>query len=91
VGNKNRKKRMAASVSPGANLEAELGLDPAVWSVGVGYGKTFLSGSRFGHVTVRHIPSDRERSTPIYATGKAALRREAAGVVMRLVRELQSG
>jgi hypothetical protein len=91
MGNKKSQKRKAASVAPGARVEQELGLDPAEWSVGIGYSKGALSGSRYVEVSVCHRPSGRERSASFYAAGKAAARREAVAVARRLVQELRQG
>jgi hypothetical protein len=77
------------SALPRAQPELALGLDPAVWSIGIGYCKGFLSGSRYTHVTVTHRPSGRSRKASFYAAGKAAARREAAAAARRLVKELQ--
>jgi hypothetical protein len=91
MGNKKSRKRQADSVAPGDRVLAELGLSPAEWEVGVGYGKGFLSGARFTEVSVRHRPSGRERSEPFHAAGKAAARRGALAVARRLVQELRRG
>lgn len=80
--------RRAASVSPGKRVQAELGLDPGEWSVSVGYHKGFLSGDRYTHVSVRHRPSGRTKTTSFYAVGKAAARREAVAIARRLMQEL---
>lgn len=91
MGSKKSWKRKADSVAPGTRVEAELGLDPAEWSVGVGYSKGILSGSRYTQVSVSHRPSGRQRSASFYAAGKAAARREAVAVARRLVQELRQG
>jgi len=91
MGNKKSRKRQADSVAPGDRVLAELGLDPGEWSVGVGYGKGFLSGTRHTEVWVRHRPSGRERRESFYAAGKAAARRDAVAVARRLVQELRRG
>jgi hypothetical protein len=89
MGHKKSWKRKADSLAPGTRVQAELGLNPAEWSVGVGYSKGMLSGSRFTQVSVCHLPSGREKSASFYAVGKAAARREAVAVARRLVHELQ--
>jgi hypothetical protein len=91
MGNKKSWKRRADSVAPGTRVLAELGLDPAEWSVGVGYGKGILSGSRYTEVSVCHRPSGRQKRASFYATGKAAARREALASARRLVQELRQG
>ena len=91
MSNKNSRKRAADSVYPGDPVVKALGLDPAVWSVAVGYGKGILSGSRYAQVSICHLPSGREKSASFYGTGKAASRREVIEVAKRLVQELQRG
>jgi hypothetical protein len=91
MGNKKSGKRKADAVAPGTRVQANLGLDPAEWSVGVGYRKGILFGSRYTRVTVRHLPSGCEKSAGFYATGKAAARRDATAVARRLVQELRQG
>jgi hypothetical protein len=90
MGNKKSRKRKAGAVAPGARVLADLGLDPAEWSVAVGYDKGILSGSRYTSVSVCHRPSGREKSASFHAAGKAAARREALAVARRLVQELST-
>jgi hypothetical protein len=85
MGSKNSRQRKAASIAPGVRVAQELGLDPAEWSIGVGYSKGALSGSRYTTVSVCHRPSGRERSASFYAAGKATARRDAVAVARRLV------
>jgi hypothetical protein len=87
VGDKRRK----PSVYPGDPVAAALGLDPAEWSVGAGYGKGFLSGTRSGFVSVCHRPTGRVRRVTFYSASKAAARREAIIVARKLVEELRRG
>jgi hypothetical protein len=91
MGHKRSRKRNASDVAPGTRVQQELGLDPAEWSVGVGYHKGILSGSRYTSVSVCHLPSGREKSAGFYAAGKAAARRDAVAVARRLVQELRRG
>ena len=91
MSNKKNRRRQADPGAPGDQVLAELGLDPGEWSVGIGYGKGFLSGSRHTQVSVRHRPSGRERRESFYAAGKAAARRDAIAVARRLVQELRRG
>jgi hypothetical protein len=86
-----KKKRSKAPVYPGDVVVAELGLDPGEWSVGVGYRKEFLSGSRWAHVTVTHLPSGKTRSASFPSSGKAAARRDAVAAVRKFVQELRRG
>jgi hypothetical protein len=91
MSNRKSRKRKAALVSPGRRVEEELGLDPAEWSVSVGFHKGILSGSRYTQVSVCHRPTGRERGAFFYAAGKAAARRDAVAIARRLVQELRRG
>jgi hypothetical protein len=75
-------------LSPSEVLEAALGVNPAVWSVSVGYAKGFLSGSRGLHLTVKHLPSGREKHGFTHALGKAAARRDAVALAKKWMKEL---
>jgi hypothetical protein len=88
MGKKKRRSRKASPL-PADLPESALGLDAAVWSVGVGYRKGILSGSRYTTVSVRHRPTGRSRQTSFYAAGKAVARREAAAFVRRFVEEVE--
>ncbi len=89
MGKRRGRRTNAAPAGPG--LEVALGLDPAEWSVSVGYSKGFLSASRYTTVSVTHRPTGRTRKASLYAAGKAAARRDAASVAKRLAAELRGG
>jgi hypothetical protein len=89
MGNKKSSKRKADAIAPGTRVQMLLGLDPKEWSVGAGYCKGILSGSRYTLVSVCHLPSGREKSVSFYAASKAAARRDALAIARRLVQELR--
>ncbi|MGL4555407.1 MAG: hypothetical protein ACRC33_29920 [Gemmataceae bacterium] len=86
-----RKGGRSSAAPAGPGLEVALGLDPAEWSVRVGYSKGVLSASRYATVSVTHRPTGRTREASFYAAGKAAARRDAASVANRLAAELRGG
>ena len=93
MGHRKRRKKSnkrKKSIYPGDPVAAALDLDPSEWSVRVGYRKGFLSGVRTGYVSVRHLPTGREREAKFHNAGKAAARREAIAVAKQLVAELCS-
>lgn len=75
---------------PGRQMEAELGLDPAEWSIRVDSPKTgiwaALSGDRYGGLTVCHRPTGKEKWASL---GTAADRRDALAIARCLVEELR--
>jgi hypothetical protein len=91
MGNKKSRKRQLDAIAPGERVLLELGLDRSEWSIGAGYSKGFLSGSRYTVIWVCHRPSGRERRESFYAASKAAARRDALAVARRLVQELRQG
>jgi hypothetical protein len=77
--------RVPASPGRREEVAAELGLDPAEWSVSVEYPRkgiwATLSGDRYGSVTVLHKPAALERFNIL----DTADRQEALGIARRLV------
>jgi len=83
---KKRKKR--SNPAPQGRVAESLGLDEAIWDVGVGYRKGFLTNSRYTHVRVTHRPSGKTEERGFFANSKADARRTAAQTVKELVKQL---